>query len=146
MRRFLLALAGTTAGLVTLLGFKSHGSPASGTAAAGSSSQGVGSASSAPQRGTAAGTRTATGAVASTPYGPMQVQVVLRGSTITAVRVLQRTDSGSRSDQIDAAALPHLTAEALATQSARIDAVSGASYTSAGYIRSLQSALDTASA
>jgi uncharacterized protein with FMN-binding domain len=46
--------------------------------------------------------------------------------------------------QIDGNALPKLTSETLAAQSARIDAVSGASYTSAGYIQSLQSALDKA--
>lgn len=46
--------------------------------------------------------------------------------------------------QIDSTAIPQLTSETLTAQSARIDAVSGASYTSAGYIQSLQSALDKA--
>ena len=91
-----------------------------------------------------AAARTVTGTVASTQYGPMQVQVTLAGTKITKVTVLQRTDDGAESDQIDANAIPKLTSETLAAQSARIDTVSGASYTSSGYIQSLQSALDRA--
>jgi len=91
-----------------------------------------------------AATRTVTGAVANTQYGPMQVQVTLMGQRITKVTVLQETNVGARSEQIDSTAIPQLTSETLTAQSARIDAVSGASYTSAGYIQSLQSALDKA--
>jgi uncharacterized protein with FMN-binding domain len=111
-----------------------------------SSGSGTGSASSASRQGTAssAGTRTVTGAVENTQYGPMQVQVTLAGRKITGVKVLQETNAGSLSQQIDANAIPQLTQEALAAQSARINAVSGASYTSAGYTQSLQSALDQA--
>jgi uncharacterized protein with FMN-binding domain len=60
--------------------------------------------------------------------------------------VLRRTDTGDESNQIDSAAIPKLSSETLTAQSARIDAVSGASYTSSGYIQSLQSALDKARA
>jgi uncharacterized protein with FMN-binding domain len=74
----------------------------------------------------------------------MQVRLTLAGTKITNVTVLQRTDDGSESDEIDANAIPKLTSETLAAQSAHIDAVSGASYTSSGYIKSLQSALDQA--
>ena len=99
----------------------------------------------AQQGGTAAaGAKVLTGAVDNTSYGPMQVQVTMAGSKITGVKVLQQTNTGSLSQQIDANATPQLTKETLAAQSARIDAVSGASYTSAGYIKSLQSALDQA--
>jgi uncharacterized protein with FMN-binding domain len=76
----------------------------------------------------------------------MQVQVVLTDNRITKVNVLQQTDDGQMSNQVDAFALPKLTSETLTAQSARIDAVSGASYTSQGYIQSLQSALDQAMA
>ena len=92
----------------------------------------------------ASATRTVTGTVANTQYGPMQVQVTLAGAKITNVTVLQRTNDGAESDQIDATAIPKLTSETLAAQSAKIDAVSGASYTSSGYVQSLQSALDKA--
>ena len=76
----------------------------------------------------------------------MQVQLTLAGQKITKVTVLQRTNDGSESDQIDSFAIPKLTSETLAAQSAHIDTVSGASYTSSGYIQSLQSALDKAGA
>ena len=70
--------------------------------------------------------RTVTGTVANTQYGPMQVQVVLTGKRITKVNVLQQTDDGQMSNQIDSFAIPKLTSETLTAQSARIDAVSGA--------------------
>ena len=76
----------------------------------------------------------------------MQVQLVLTGKQITKVNILQRTDDGQESNQIDSFAIPKLTSETLTAQSARIDAVSGATYTSQGYIQSLQSALDHANA
>ena len=190
MRRLLLALAGTAAGLAAVLSFKTQGSAAtSGMAAPVTGTQGSASAAAstgsttpkssggaaatqqggtatqqggtaaqqggtaaqqggtaAAQGGTAAaaGAKVLTGAVDNTPYGPMQVQVTMAGSKITGVKVLQQTNTGSLSQQIDANAIPQLTEETLAAQSARIDAVSGASYTSAGYIKSLQSALDQA--
>lgn len=65
---------------------------------------------------------------------------------LTAVRVLRAPDQNGRDQQIASYALPRLTQEALGAQSAHIDAVSGASYTSQGYIQSLQSALDQAHA
>ena len=74
----------------------------------------------------------------------MQVAIIVAGKTITKVTVVQQTNAGAESQQIDAMAIPKLTSEALAAQSARIDAVSGASYTSQGYIQSLQSAIDQA--
>jgi uncharacterized protein with FMN-binding domain len=165
MRRAILALGGTVAGLAALLSFKSHPlaapapSPATPPASAGTSqaaASGTGSSSAAPAVGdtasaapkastTAAATaRTVTGTVVDTQRGPMQVQVTLTGTRITKVTVLQRTDDGTESDQIDATAIPKLTSETLVAQSARIDAVSGATYTSSGYIQSLQSALDQA--
>lgn len=74
----------------------------------------------------------------------MQVAITVSGAKITKITVVKQTDTGSESQQIDASAIPRLTAEALAAQSASIDAVSGASYTSAGYVKSLQSAIDQA--
>jgi hypothetical protein len=148
MRRVLLALSGTVAGLVMLLSFKTHpaatvtAGAAAGTAR-GSVRGGSGAGGSGPD-GPEAGTTAATGPAVSTAYGPMQVEATLTGGRITRVTVLQETNVGARSEQIDASATPELTKEALAAQSGRIDAVSGATYTSAGYIQSLQSALDKA--
>jgi uncharacterized protein with FMN-binding domain len=157
MRRLLFALASTAAGLAAVLSFKTHSSadtsnvaaPATGAQSSTSGTPaptGTGSATAAPKGGTgdATGGTTLTGKVDNTQYGPMQVEVVLQGRKITAVKVLQQTDTGTMSQQIDANAIPQLTRETLTAQSARIDAVSGASYTSAGYIQSLQSALDKA--
>jgi uncharacterized protein with FMN-binding domain len=160
MRRAVLTLGGTLAGLAALLSFKTHSlaaqapAPSTPAASAGTSqttASGTGPSraktpSAPPKAGatSAAAARTVTGTVASTQYGPMQVQVTLAGTKITKVTVLQRTDDGTESDQIDANAIPRLTSETLAAQGARIDAVSGASYTSSGYIQSLQSALDQA--
>jgi uncharacterized protein with FMN-binding domain len=72
------------------------------------------------------------------------VQVTLTGSKITAVTVLQLPNGDPHSARIAQYAVPQLTQEALTAQSAKINSVSGASYTSQGYIQSLQSALDKA--
>lgn len=74
-------------------------------------------------------------------YGVVQVRVTLVGSHIQDITALS-LPQGGRSSDISSYAAPRLRQEALAAQSARIDTVSGASYTSAGYARSLQSALD----
>jgi uncharacterized protein with FMN-binding domain len=88
--------------------------------------------------------RTVTGALVSTPYGQVQVQVSLLGKRITNVTALHLTDSSDTSVQISASAEPTLRSEALSAQSANIDLVSGATYTSEGYKASLQAALDAA--
>jgi uncharacterized protein with FMN-binding domain len=156
MRRAVIVLGTTAAGLAALLSFKTHslaapaapaGPPAPSTGASSSTSSTAGQAASAAHGASAtapAAARTVTGTVASTEHGPMQVQLTLAGTKIAKVSVLQRTDDGAESDQIDAYAIPKLTSETLAAQSAHIDAVSGASYTTSGYIQSLQSALDKA--
>jgi uncharacterized protein with FMN-binding domain len=162
MRRVLLAIGGTIAGLVTLLSFKSHTAPVPTAAAstgvpaaspvptgspapAASTPAAPASQSPAPARSApASGPQVLTGQVSQTSFGPMQVQVTLVNHKIVKVTVLQQTNTGTLSAQIDARAIPQLDQETLTAQSARIDAVSGASATSAGYINSLQSALDQA--
>lgn len=86
--------------------------------------------------------RIITGAPVDTRYGAVQVKVTFSGSTITAVDTLQAPDHGRRDIQINEQALPILAQEVLASQSANIDTVSGATYTSDGYRQSLQSAID----
>jgi uncharacterized protein with FMN-binding domain len=170
MRRLLLALVSTAAGLAAVLSFKTQGSaatsgaaaapetgtqasssapastgsagPGAGGTAAGSGSTSAGSKSSTGSTAGTGGGRTLTGAVSNTPYGPMQVQVTVEGKKITGVKVLQQTNTGVMSQQIDSNSIPQLTKETLTVQSARIDTVSGATATSTGYINSLQSALD----
>jgi Uncharacterized protein conserved in bacteria len=77
-------------------------------------------------------------------YGPMQVQVTVRGGRITAAHAIVYPQGGGRDQQINSQAIPMLDQETLQIQSAQIDTVSGATYTSDGYRRSLQSALDAA--
>jgi len=81
------------------------------------------------------------GAVENTRFGPVQVQVTFSGSQITAVKTLQ-VPSGGRSDEINSYAAPQLAQEVMSSQSANIDTVSGATYTSEAYSQSVQSAID----
>ena len=92
----------------------------------------------------AGGPRQVDGTVARTPYGLVQVRVDLVGTHIQDVIALRLTDSTGTSVRISASAAPVLRREAVAAQSARIDVVSGATYTSDGYRQSLQAALDAA--
>lgn len=82
------------------------------------------------------------GPAVGTIWGPVQVQVRIDNATITDVTVLQAPGGFSR--ELTALAVPRLRAQALTSQSARIDAVSGATQTSESYRTSLQAALDTA--
>lgn len=89
-------------------------------------------------------TTTVTGGVAQTQWGPVQVQLTLKGGSITDVTMLQYPSGNPQDDQINSYALPILIQDTLAAQSAQIDMVSGATVTSVGYVQSLQSALDQA--
>jgi uncharacterized protein with FMN-binding domain len=86
---------------------------------------------------------TLTGPVVSTRFGPVEVQITVQGGKIVDVTALE-LPSGRRSGQISQAAEPLLRDEALQAQSATIDIVSGATYTSEAYAQSLQAALDQA--
>ncbi|TQM64569.1 FMN-binding protein [Humibacillus xanthopallidus] len=99
---------------------------------------------SAPAPAPAPTSGTVLGGAADTPFGTVQVKVSYTGTKITNVRAVQLTDSSQHSVSISAYAAPILRQEALAAQSAQIDVVSGATYTSEGYIQSLQSAIDAA--
>ncbi len=148
MRRVILATLGTVVGLVMLLSFKTHqttlGAP---TAASGASGATDGSGSSGGGTGGSAatsGSQTVTGDAAQTRYGPVQVQITVANGRITDVEPVEYPDSSPRDAEINQFAIPELKQEALAANSAHIDMVSGATYTSDGYITSLQSALDKA--
>lgn len=85
---------------------------------------------------------TITGSAVDTRYGVVQVKVTFSGSTITAVDTVQSPNRDGRDIEINQQALPILQQEVLSSQSAKIDTVSGATYTSEGYIQSVQSAID----
>lgn len=122
------------------------------TASASASSGSSGSSStestptSAPASSSGLTDGTYTGQAASTRFGPVQVQITVSGGAITDVQVPQYPSENGRDQQINARALPILVAETSQAQSAQIDMVSGATYTSTGYRTSLQSALDQARA
>ena len=99
------------------------------------------SASAAPAA-PAAATKTVTGTAVDTRYGPVQVKVTFEGTKITAVDAVQYPTESFRDQEINSQAIPMLQQEAMASQSAKIDTISGATYTSEGYIQSLQSAID----
>lgn len=96
----------------------------------------------APAASAASATKTVTGTAVDTRYGPVQVKVTFSGTTITAVDTVQYPSESGRDVEINSQALPILQQETLSKQSAQIDTVSGATYTSEGYIQSLQSAID----
>lgn len=84
------------------------------------------------------------GSTVQTRFGPMQVEIVVADGKITDVKALQLTNQGGRSVQISNYAAPILRKEVLAAQSAKVSSVGGATYTSEGYLSSLQSAIDKA--
>ena len=82
---------------------------------------------------------TIVGSTVQTRYGPLQLSVTFAGADITAVQALQAPSWHGESRQINAYAIPILTQEAVAADSASIDAVSGATVTTQAYRQSLQS-------
>ncbi|MBW8871612.1 MAG: FMN-binding protein, partial [Leifsonia sp.] len=100
------------------------------------------SATPSPSASASTASTTVTGSAVDTRYGAVQVEVTFSGNTITAVKTLQSPDRDGRDVEINDQALPILEQEVLASQSANIDTVSGATYTSEGYIQSVQSAID----
>ncbi|MGV9991429.1 FMN-binding protein [Streptomyces sp. NPDC003374] len=143
IRRAVLAGAATVSGIVLLLSLKPASDPAA-ASAAGAAPQQTAAAQDAPQGGSGAqktGTRTVTGDAAATQYGAVQVRLTVSDGKVVKAEAVQ-APKGGLSDQKTAQAVPKLNQEAVAAGSADIDAVSGATYTSEGYKKSLQSALD----
>jgi len=154
VKRIWLWLLSTLSAVVLLFGY--HTSTSATMAAAPTSSAvsagtaGATASSTTRPAGTSSGsgsgsfTRTVTGAVESTQWGPVQVQLKMSGDDITAVTVLQQPSGNPRDSEINDYALPILVRETTEADSAHIDMVSGATVTSTGYLQSLQSALDKA--
>ncbi len=160
-----VAILGAVAVVVTAKAESGGASPAhsalSGSAAtpeaapsAGSGGSGSGSAAASPTPSVSSGAssgstassgvRSVTGDTIDTRYGPVQVRVVMRGTKITDVVAVQLPSARGRDLEINSFAVPELRQEVLDDQSAQIDTVSGASFTSDGYAQSVQSALDRA--
>jgi uncharacterized protein with FMN-binding domain len=137
MRRAPIVLAATVAGTAGILAFHPH-TPAVQTATASAPV----APTSAPAAAGSSPAGTATGAAVSTRYGSAQVRVTVKAGKIVGIEALQLQHNDGRSAQISSSAAPILQQEALTGQTANVDSVSGATYTSASYAQSLQSALD----
>jgi uncharacterized protein with FMN-binding domain len=150
-RRALVTLVATAIGLVLLFSFKTPDSPtvgdrpspvAVGLPRAGGSS--VATPAPGGSAATAGGTRKVDGDVIGTRFGDVQVRLIESGGRITDIQALRLPFDRQRSNEISQFVEPILRSEALQAQSAQIDTVSGATYTSDAYDMSLQSAIDRA--
>ncbi|MFB7286115.1 FMN-binding protein [Actinacidiphila glaucinigra] len=172
LRRILLSSVTTVSGVVLLLALKPTTAPF--TSQAGGPAQQVPPVSAAPspagpdpsvpvasdpaggggsggtrdpgKQGGAPARKTVTGDAAQTSYGPVQVKITVEGGRIVSAAAVQAPAGTPTSDRLTATAVPELNQAAVTAQSAQIDTVSGASFTSEGYRKSLQSALDKAGA
>jgi len=155
MKRLILAVAGTIGGLIALLSFQTHAGPAAAgslpvatlgpgpslltpSARTGTAGPGPSPASGGPDA------VTTLGQTVHTQFDTIQVRIVTVGGQIRSVAFAKLAGDEQLSDLINAHAGPLLLQHTLKAQSADIDTVSGATYTSDGYRQSLQSALDKA--
>jgi len=146
----------TAIGVALLINFKTpsqQGLAAFGTHTVVAAGQPSSSASPTPSPGATAtdtpqptaAAKTFTGPAINYYFGTAQVQVTMSGGKITSVVALQLPNEG-QSAWISQQVEPMLRSEVLAAQSAQINLISGATYTSEAYIQSLQGALDQAHA
>jgi uncharacterized protein with FMN-binding domain len=129
-------MSATVFGTAAVLGFHAHSAATPIATAAPTST----AATPAP-----AGSTTATGDAMNTRYGPAQVKVTVLKGKIVSIEAVQLQSADQKSQLISGRAAPVLQQSALAKQSAAVDTVSGATYTSLSYEASLQSALDKVS-
>jgi uncharacterized protein with FMN-binding domain len=158
-KRAMIASLLTTAALILLISFKTPATTTFGTGgnapvvisstAPGATSQigttGQSGATTQPatgQKGTFTGQKT--GTAVQIPFGTVQVQVTFQNGKITDVQAVQMPSDQRHSAEISSAVAPMLHDEVLQAQSAQVNTISGATYTSMGYLQSLQSALDQA--
>jgi uncharacterized protein with FMN-binding domain len=170
MRRAPVILAATVAGVAGVLTFHSHkprstisvgsgavgpgpaAGPATTTSPPGKGPAGPGPATTAPATTAPAATapaatapaapRSATGSVEQYPYGQLSVTVTEAGGRIASVEMASLSETDARSVMIDDQAIPLLRQQVISAQSANINGVSGATFTSQAYAQSVQSALD----
>ncbi len=157
MRRAPWVLAGTVAGLFGILSFRSSpqkitlstlpttSAPATASTPASGSPSGATVGPAAPTTSTASGgVVSATGPLVNYFYGVLSVRVTAASGHITKIAIASLSDGAyAYSHYVDSVSLPMLIKQAMAAQSAKIQGVSGASYTSAGFAQSLQGALSS---
>ena len=77
-------------------------------------------------------------------YGWVQVRAVVHNGVIQDIKVLEYPNDNGRSTYINNVALPYLIKETVGGHSWKVDLISGATFTSAAYTKSLQDALKQA--
>jgi len=151
MRRSPIVIGATIAGTAGVLAFQPHAatlptaaaSPTASASTSSSATKTTSSSSGSSGSGSGSGSSgTATGDAISTQYGNAQVRVTVKDGKIVKLEALQLQGNDPRSVQISSSAAPVLQQEVLTKQTAGVDAVSGATFTSASYMQSVQSALD----
>ncbi len=158
MRRIVVAFMSTVSATVLLFNYHtslgasstsaaqagSDSETSSGTTESGDSTASGDSGSADPGSGSGSSSKTYTGDEADTQWGVVQVQITVEDGKITKSEAVQYPTENHRDQEINSYAVPQLNSEVVDQQSADIDAVSGATVTSDGYVQSLQSALDEA--
>ena len=148
MRRAPIVIGATVAGTAGVLAFHAQAPtvPTATAAAVATTSAAATTTTTTSGTSTKAGSSTvsgtATGAAIATQYGAAQVRVTVRNGKIVKLEALALQGNDPRSVQISGSAAPVLQQQVLAKQTAAVDAVSGATFTSASYMQSVQSALD----
>jgi uncharacterized protein with FMN-binding domain len=146
MKRAPIVIGSTVFGMAAVLSFHAH--TARVPVATASTNTTTTTTTTSPSRGSRSGSgstakaRTALGDPMSTRYGVAQVRVTVSGGKITKVEAVQLQNSDPKSQAISSYAEPILQQSVLSKQTAAVDTVSGATYTSLSYEGSLQSALD----
>jgi uncharacterized protein with FMN-binding domain len=155
--RGVVTFVGTTLGVVLVLSFKTPdatrtrtgvvalGSPGPSPSSAGSDTSASPSPASTPSAA-GAGLKEGqfTGQDVSMRFGDVQVKITVSGGRITDISALQMPFDRQRSQDISDYVRQPLHDEVLQAQSAQIDTISGATYTSDAYAQSVQSVLDQA--
>lgn len=154
MKRIVMFLCGTSTALVLLFSYHTSTASTGSTSSASSTSAKAGIVSTPAVTFTAAAAASAVGAATTlvvngtavqTRYGVVQVQVTLTSGKLTKATAIAYP-TGGRDGEINSVAIPQLESESVVAGSAQIDTVSGATFTSEGYIQSLQAALDASNA
>jgi uncharacterized protein with FMN-binding domain len=137
------ANAGSKSSSIPLVTLPASTSDTTGTSESGSGSNSPTTTTTAPSS-TGLRDGTFTGATSTNKYGNVQVQVIVAAGKLTKVNIVQYPDNDGKSVRINSDAIPTLIAETLSAQSAKVDTVSGATYTSTSYRQSMQAAIDQA--
>ncbi len=142
MRRLVLLVSGTAIAIAVAVTIRPHPNAAAPHSTTGAPRPTARPTSPPPATPRAYHSGTATGLVARTDYGGVQVRVTVSHGRIVNVTALQLPHGNQMDVRLSEPAARMLEREVTSAQSAQVDTVSGATYTSQGYLRSLQSALD----